>query len=163
LKKNNLCSFFKIYFFIGCLFFIQFKLSSQSTEIFRVKRNNTIIYFFQKNDSSNIIKEKISDVFYFVVPDSLKEQIVLQIENGTFYTTNNDSLFRFKFLRGLKYELKFQKLTGKDSEANKKNYISTRVINGASVNPSNVVLFRVFNKHSQETLIENQFLFEGKE
>lgn len=88
---------------------------------------------------------------------------MLQIENGTFYTTNNDSLFRFKFLRGLKYELKFQKLTGKDSEANKKNYISTRVINGASVNPSNVVLFRVFNKHSQETLIENQFLFEGKE
>lgn len=154
-----MASFLKISFFIGCLFCIQLHLEGQSTEIFRVKRSNALIYFFQKNDSSNIIKEKVSDVFYFVVSDSLKEQLVLEIENGSFYNTNNDSLFRFKFLRGLKYELKFQKSSTKDSVKNKNNYTATQVINGATVSPSNIVLFRVFNKHNQETLLENQFLF----
>lgn len=163
MKKNNLGSFFKIYFFIGCLSFIQFKLSSQSTEILRVKRNSAVIYFFQKNDSSNIIKAGDSDLFYFVVPDSLKEQLVLDIENGRFYDTGNDSLFRFKFLRGLKYEFKFLKSSINDSLTNNKHYNVTQVINGAALNRGNIVLFRIYNKRSQQILIENQFLFEGKE
>lgn len=163
MKKNNLGSFFKIYFFIGFLFSFQFKLYSQSTEIFKVKRNSSTIYFFQKDDSSKIIRENVSDVFYFVAPDSLKEQLVLEIENGTFYTTNNDSLFRFKFLKGLKYELKFHKSTIKDSVMSKKIYTAKQGINGAAVNPGNIILFRVFDKRNQQILIENQFLFQVTE
>ena len=67
-----------------------------------------MVYFFQKGVKSDTIHSDKNQVFYLVIPDSLKNEIVLDVENGLLSKLTNDSLVKFTYLIGLRYECGFR-------------------------------------------------------
>lgn len=108
--------------------------------------------FFQKETKSDTIIKDKNDVFYFIVPDSLKKRISVLVENGRLQTTHNDSLVKLNYLAGLKYETFFQK-----SEKGKQELKT--LINGATEYPKQNILLEVLDKETGKVMLKNSFFY----
>lgn len=106
---------FIFYFLIFCF---SATLSSQTPQKIKFQKNSSSIYFFQKGKVDSVITTS-NDLFYLVVPDSLKKSIAVYIENGKMTRSANDSIVQVSYMPGLKYESLYVIKESKDSIDNK--------------------------------------------
>ncbi len=102
-----------------------------------------MVYFFQKGAKSDTIHSDKNQVFYLVIPDSLKNEIVLDVENGLVSKLANDSLVKFTYLAGLRYECGFRLEESKPDEQKNKQASQKfgfyTLINGTTGIPKNKI------------------------
>jgi len=142
LKKSS------IIFFI---LFIPWFSFSQEIQIFHFKKEHAFVFFQKGTKSDTIIKNK-NDVFYFIVPDSLKNRISVLVENGQLQTTSNDSLVKLNYLFGMKYETFFQK------NGNGEQKLRT-LTNGATEHPRQNILLEVLDRKTGNMILKNTFFY----
>jgi hypothetical protein len=150
--------FIKAYFFS---FFLLISYSAWAQETIRFGKDHSLVYFFQKGQSGDTLIKHKNDLFYLLVPDSLKPHIFIFVENGRLLTTGNDSLVRFDFLKGLNYESSYfpeELETGKPGRPAQKKWVLKSVINGTA--PGNKIVIRVLNRREDKVLMENVFYYQ---
>ena len=142
------------YLFLIFLCFSWFIYSQKPTPI-KVKKQNNIVYFYQKGNKTDTITKQKNNLFYFILNDSLKQSTRIFIDNGRFIATKNDSIIQFIFMPNLKYEAKFNI---KDT-LNKKHYHFVSLINGATNSTKNEITIKVISTKHDTPLIENTFYY----
>lgn len=83
-------------------------LQAQNTATINVKKEQHYFLFFQKEKKTDTINNAHNNVFYLLVPDTLKELLVFNSENAQIVKTKNDSLVKLNYLPGLKYEFIYE-------------------------------------------------------
>src|SRR5688572_8661567 len=79
--------------YISCfLFLVSCCLYSQTPQKIKFSKSSSMIYFFQAGEKQDTIIKNKSDLFYLWVPDTLKEIIVINVDNGQFQQTDTDTL-----------------------------------------------------------------------
>ncbi len=136
-------------------------LYSQTPEVIKVKKTNTNLYFFQKGNSSDTITKTKGNLFYLIVKDTLKNRLNIFIENGQLVKTNNDSVFKLNYVKGMAYECVFVKSVTTEL----KNKVITKydfkcLINGVSAEESKKIIFRFRLKNEPNNLLVNTFYFK---
>jgi hypothetical protein len=152
LKRNKLLYFlFTISLFIGIL-------HSQPVEKIKVKKNPSLIYFFQKGSKNDTLARNKGDLFYLLVPDSLKEDISVQTENAQLVATPDDSIVQLNYVKGFRYELLFQKEEmAQRSRNGLKQYKRITLVNGVSATQANKIIVQIINKKKNGLVLENVF------
>jgi hypothetical protein len=148
-----------IYFSI---LFVFTNTTAQHPEKIKFQKNSSLIYFFSKDANKDSIVKNSNDLFYLVVPDSLKKHIVVYVENGKLVKTTNDSLVKLNYMQGLKYESQF--VINEVAEASKKikkEFELISLINGASSYEKNKILIQIINKKEEKVVIENVFFYRN--
>jgi hypothetical protein len=138
------------------------KVFAQTPEKIKFQKNSTLIYFFPKGAKTDSVVKNSNDLFYLVVPDSMKKHIVVYVENGKLIKTTNDSLVKLNYMQGLKYESQF--VINEVTEAPKKikkEYELISLINGASSYEKNKILIQIINKKEEKVVIENVFFYKN--
>ena len=136
---------------------IQFVFASntycQPATKIKVKKQNDIVFFYQKDVRTDTIFKNKNKLFYFILIDSLKQNTHIFIDNGRFISTKNDSIIEFEFMPGLKYEAKF-------SNENKQfKFVS--FINGTTSFNKNEIIIKVISNTQNNPLIENKFYYKN--
>jgi hypothetical protein len=126
-------------------------LSAQDPEKIRFKKESQFIYFFQKQNASSLLVPGKNDLFYLLVPDTLKPFLVISSENAALILQKNDSLVLCKLLPGMRYEHFYRR-----DEENKFRYKAG--VNGASVIAPGEVLIQFTDKRNNAVLFENRVL-----
>ncbi len=150
------------YLFYFSFLFVFTNASAQNPEKIKFQKNSTLIYFFPKGENKDSIVKNSNDLFYLVVPDSLKKHIVVYVENGKLIKTTNDSLVKLNYMQGLKYESQF--VISEVAEAPKKikkEFELISLINGASSYEKNKILIQIINKKEEKVVIENVFFYRN--
>lgn len=150
------------YLFYLSFLFIFVNASAQKPEKIKFQKNSTLIYFFPKSENKDSIVKNSNDLFYLVVPDSLKKHIIVYVENGKLVKTTNDSLVKLNYMQGLKYESQF--VISEVTEAPKKikkEFELISLINGASSYEKNKILIQIINKKEEKVVIENVFFYRN--
>jgi len=160
--------------FLGLICFQNYK--SQIPLTIKVKKLPGDIYFFQKGESSDTITKNQHDLFYLLVPDSVKKNISVLVENGQFVITENDSIVKLNYMQGLKYESLYVKPdilnpTLNTSPKKKNNTLQKNndhvkrefktFINGTSVYQLNKILIQLYNKKTGKIFLENIFYYKN--
>ncbi len=150
---------FIFYFLIFCL---SGSISSQTPQKIKFQKNSSLIYFFPKAKTDSVISLS-NDLFYLVIPDSLKKSSAIYIENGKMIRTNNDSIVQLNYMPGLKYESLYVIKESKDLVNNKlkKEFEFISLINGSSSYPKNKMLIQVVNKKEEKVVIENTYIYKN--
>jgi len=145
--------------------FCSYNLSCQNPQTIKVKKENENFYFFQKGISSDTISKNKGDLFYFVVNDKLKNNLIILIENGQFVKTGNDSIFKFNYIRGIAYECLFEKIPEKSlGQPLDKDHVNIKyefkcLVNGVSAEERNRISFRFKLKNEAVPFLENRFYY----
>jgi hypothetical protein len=150
------------YLFYFSLLFVFTNTTAQNPEKIKFQKNAPLIYFFSKGANKDSVVKNSNDLFYLVVPDSLKKHIVVYVENGKLTKTTNDSLVRLNYMQGLKYESQF--VISEVTEAPKKikkEFELISLINGASSYQKNKILIQIINKKEEKVVIENVFFYRN--
>jgi hypothetical protein len=154
LKRN------RILYSTLCLLFLFGKTFSQSAEKIKFKKTDPFIYFFQKGEKKDTLAKTLGDIFYLFVPDSLKNVISIYVENGQLLATNNDSLFRLHFVRGIKYESLFSlKETRNTGNKDLEKFEFKTLVNGSSTLSENKIKVQIYNRVLNELVLENSFIY----
>ena len=152
MKRNNVLYFFLLLNFSGML-------SAQPVEKIKFKKDPSLIYFFQEGSKSDTLHKSRDNFFYLVVPDSLKRSLFIAVENGQLMPTTNDSLVKFNYLPGFKYESFY---TAKEVNAAKKakpDYDYKTMVDGISILPENKISISIINKQTGGLILENVFFY----
>lgn len=149
---------FIFYLFIFCL---SVTLSAQTPTI-KFQKNLQIVYFFPKNTLTNSIINSSSDLFYLVVPDSLKKNISIRVENARLLKTGNDSIVKINYMPGLKYESMYviEESQIPNSKKIKKEFNFITLINGTATNPKNEIHIQIINKKEEKPVIEDLYFYQ---
>jgi hypothetical protein len=129
-------------------------LPAQPAATIRFKRTGELIFFFQQGPQSDTIFRTRHHRFYLLVPDSLKPQITLEVENGRLMPATNDSIVEFSHMKGLKYESLY--LAGEDTPGVRR--LNT-LVNGASSLPEHQIRIRILHRKTERPLLENPFIY----
>lgn len=136
------------------LFYVMPALAQNPNKI-KIKKQDNLVYFYQKGTKSDTITSQSNNLFYFILSDTLKYSTRLFIDNGTFIKTKNDSVIQFIFMPGLKYEAKYTK----DKLMAFKQFKFKSLINGATSYDKNQIVIQVISNLQDNPLIENKFYF----
>ncbi|MBK9285522.1 MAG: hypothetical protein IPM51_14570 [Sphingobacteriaceae bacterium] len=128
-------------------------LISPAQSAFTIKKESDIIYFQKGNKTDSITKTKGSE-FYFIVPENKKSKIVIQIENGHFTGTENDSIIKLHYMPGLKYECVYEL---KDEHAPVPHFEFKTLMNGTSTTNDSAIQIKIFQNYALFT--ENKYYF----
>ena len=90
--------------------------------------------------------------------DSLKKHFLIQIDNGQFVSTSNDSIVKLNYMKKLKYENYYTHSNQKNSNKHDEWKFET-LINGVSVLDANKISIKIIDKRNENILIENSFYF----
>jgi len=149
---------FIFYFFFSCFLGT---LHSQTPGKIKFQKNSNLIYFFPKNSNTDSVVKSKTDIFYLVVPDSLKKFVTVYVENGKLLKTTSDSLVKLNYMPGLKYESQYVINEMPDSGAKgfKKVFDLISLIDGPSSYQKSRILVKIINKKEEKVVIENVFLY----
>ena len=129
----------------------------QNPIFIKVKKQNDIVFFYQKGIKNDTITNQKNNLFYFILNDSLKKSISISIDNGRFISTKNDSIIEFKFMPNLKYEAKFIE---ENTTALIKKLKFTSLINGSTSFNKNEIKIKIISTKQNKPLIENVFYYK---
>ena len=62
------------------------------------------LQFFQKGTATDTISNSKGNFFYYLVPDSMKRQVLIHVENGKIDAVSGDTLLKISYWPGLVYE-----------------------------------------------------------
>jgi hypothetical protein len=119
--------------------------SLKAQKIIKVKKEDNRFLFFQMGSQTDLLIKDKSDVFYIKLPDSLKHQLQIMVENAQFRKTTNDTLFKLIPIKGMKYshtliDTSFQTLLE------------------GTCTPSQTIKIEVINTKTKKALLQNKFL-----
>lgn len=130
---------------------------SQNVPVIKVKKNQ-VIYFFQEGTKTDTLSFNKGTRFYLVVSDSLKEQTVIDVENGQLGKTTNDSIVELKFTPGIRYESFFS--PGDNTKNSNTPTFEYRVrINGTATTEANRIRIRIIDRKKEEVQFETFYYF----
>ena len=155
----------KVNFFFVILFcFNSSIIRSQKLEKIKFQKNSSVIYFFQKGVSRDTISKNSGDLFYLLVSDSLKKDIIIFIENGRLAKTLNDSIVKLYHMPGLKYESQFfikETVSEEDLKKIQKQFQLISLINGTSNVQKDKIIIKITSKKENGLIIENAFFYKN--
>jgi hypothetical protein len=162
---NNLstrcCSFAFLFFIFGST------ITAQQNATIRFKKSKGLV-FFQDGLKRDTISRNSGDLFYLLVPDSLKPMLIIATDNGRFAQTDNVSIYRLIPVTGHKYEMFYVEDNAVQSEGNrlaekeKKSYILKSFINGLSAEPGNKIKVQIIDRSAGSVLLENRFVYNSE-
>ena len=88
----------RLLFFTGLFFALT--LHGQETKTIRFSKEKNQLYFFQSGLKRDTIQRGEGDLFYLLIPDTLKENLRISIENAKMEVLPGDSLVRLVFIPG---------------------------------------------------------------
>lgn len=127
------------------IIFIVWTFQIKSQHLVKLKREDNRFLCYQigiKNDT--IIKNK-TDLFYIKIPDSLKMQHQIIIENGKINKTNISHTYLLVPINGMKYSHTIQ-----DS-------LLETLVEGVSSETTKITL-RIKNAHTSKIILSNKFI-----
>ncbi|MES2516037.1 MAG: hypothetical protein V4580_17920 [Bacteroidota bacterium] len=130
-------------FICAILFLLSCSASAQYT--IKVKKEDNRFLFFQKGIKNDTLIKNKTDLFYIKLPDSLKQQISIYIENGQFTATENDTIYLLRPIKGMKYS------------HSKPDSVFNTLLEG-NCNPSNNIRIEFINTHTQQRFLKNNFI-----
>ena len=133
----------KLIYFITV--FICFSVSGKAQQKIKVKKEDNRFLIFKLGEQNDFIVKDKSDLFLIKLPDSLKKDLSIWVENGRFNKTNSDSIFKLIPIKGMKYS---------------HSIIDTsfQVLLEGVCPPSNTVFLEVKNNKTKKSLLQNKFL-----
>jgi|GEM_PF-816219 len=146
------------YFFLT-LFFFSTKCFSQTAEKIKFKKDGSLIYFFQKGEKTDTLSRLSDHFFYLVVPDTLKKDISIEVENGQLLRTSNDSIVKLNYLPGFKYESFYEPEENVTGKKKKIRYEYKTGVDGTSVYPHGKISISLINKRTGGLILENNFVY----
>lgn len=143
------------------VFFISKKSNSQILKKFKIKKNNSLIYFFQKENKNDTLSLTKNNLFYLIIPDTLKDKISVFIDNAMLQKTENDSLLSLKYMPGLKYESFYEVNEQIQFKATRpKQYDFKTLINGTSILYKNTICIQLVKRIEGLVIIKNFFIIK---
>jgi len=125
--------------------FVLFSFSLQAQYSIKVKREDNRFLFFQLGQKSDTIIKNKSDLFLIKLPDSLKTNIQIFLNNAQFIKTDNDSIYLLKPIAGMRYS------------HSKPDSTFNTLLEGYC-NPSKTVSIEFINTMTQKTFLKNNFI-----
>lgn len=125
------------------LFFISLSASAQYS--IKVKREDNRFLFFQLGQKSDTIIKNKTDLFLIKLPDSLKTNIQIYLNNGQFLKTEKDSIYQLKSIPGMKYS------------HSKPDTVFNTLLEG-HCNPSKTISIEFINSKNQTPFLKNIFI-----
>ncbi len=132
--------------------FFSGSLCAQDTRSIRFRKTQDLIYFFQKTQSSDSLVQGKNDLFYLLVPDTLKPFVSITVENAQLILQDNDSLVLCKHLPGIRYEHYYQR----DMEQKLTYKVG---VNGAAVVGAEEVVIDFTDKRTGLVIFTNRFRY----
>ena len=133
-------------------------MMSQTVDTLVVKKDNTLIYFFQKERKTDTLDT--NNRFYLIVSDSLKKDLLIQSENAQLRVTREDSLVTLVKMQGMNYEAWYIK----EDDSNKRSatkLVLKSFVNGSNSLQYNKMTIRFFSKKEGRLLFENTYFFRN--
>lgn len=151
LKKSN------SYLLILFPLFLFFQIKAQQK--IKFKKENTLFVFYKTGAiSDSLMKETFtSNIFVYIVPDSLKKRYVINSYNGVFISLNNDSLIYLKYSKGLQYQLIFEKAVDMINATSNKKFKLKSQINGVCNTPINQIKLELLDLNTEQVLLTNYY------
>jgi hypothetical protein len=113
------------------------------------------LQFYQSGKICDTVSASKGDLFYLSVPDSLKKQISVLVENGKLDLLKNDSLVKLSHLPGLRYEGLF---VNKNSNP-ESPLVFKSLINGISTTEKQKVIIKIVNRRKDKFILEKEYYF----
>jgi hypothetical protein len=134
------------------------------TDKIKIKKEDNF-YFFQLGQKSDTIISGKNDLFYLKMTGKTGCNTHIEIENGRFMKTKNDTIFQLKNIPNLQYLHYFQDSTfvahkSKPGEVNDNCHKFITHINGANEARATIVKVVFFNVNSKDVLLSNTFFFK---
>lgn len=127
------------------LFFLGITFSSLAQSKIKIKREDNRLLFFQLvNKNDTLIKNK-TDLFLIHIPDSIKKQAQLFVTNGQFVKMENDSVFKLKYVSGMKYS------------HNKPDSVFNTLVEG-HIPRTKMITVKLTNTVTQKNILINTFI-----
>lgn len=149
------------HFFLFVLFLFGSTGFGQSVEKIKFKKDKSLIYFFQKDEKTDTLNRLSEHFFYLVIPDTLKKDLSIEVENAQLMLTSSDSIVKLNHLPGFKYESFY---AAKENEAGKKTktrkYEFKTMVDGTSIYPQDKIIISLINKRTGGLILENVFYFK---
>lgn len=149
--KKLLRHFYLLLFLSVCFF-----PSAQTVNTIKVKKSSNVFYFYQKGIKKDTISKTEGNLFYLIASDSLKKHLSISVENGQLLKTANDSLYLFKYVKGMKYECVFKPV---NKQANILSFEFKTLVNGVSQLSSNTIIISVTTESGKKPVLEDKFYF----
>jgi hypothetical protein len=150
-------------YFLVLLFGLTNLLFAQKEDKIRFKKNASLIYFFQKEAYRDTFQKGLSDVFYLIVPDSLKPYLSIQVDNAQLLKTENDSLVTVNYVKGFNYESIFIPTEQSTQvKAKQKSVEFKTLVNGVSAVSPDRIEITFIDKRQKNVLLKNVFYFIEK-
>ena len=124
---------------------ILFSFSLKAQYSIKVKREDNRFLFFQLGQKSDTIIKNKSDLFLIKLPDSLKTNIQIFLNNGQFIKTDKDSIYQLKLILGMKYS------------HSKPDSLFNTLLEG-HCNPSKIISVEFVNTKTQKSFLKNNFI-----
>ena len=142
--------------------FLSFFGISQTVEKIKFKKDRTLIYFFQKNEKTDTLTAFSEHFFYLVVPDGLKKDLSIQVENGQLMPTLNDSIVKFIYVPGFQYESFYvsQEINGGEKKKKVKQEFTT-MVNGTPTLKAPKISISLINKATGGLILEDVFFYKN--
>ena len=126
---------------------------SQDISIVHLKKEKPFL-FFQKGEQNGTLQKNKNDEFYLSVPDSLIASLSILTENGQLLASKGDSIYKFVYLKGLKYESLFLR-----NEKDKQHVDFKVLINGATDYDPKKIRIQLFNRKTNLVILENIYSY----
>jgi hypothetical protein len=131
--------------------------TSQTIERIKVEKYQGAFVFEQVGKKNDTLVKKESNRFYFLVPDSLKQNLVLRIDNGQIIKTTNDSIVVLNYLPSYKYEYIYQIGPSEMDAGTKIKGVYKTLINGVSSYPFGKILVQIYSLKKTKSM--GEFIF----
>ena len=127
------------------LFILFFYNSSQAQYSIKIKREDNRFLFFQLGQNSDTIVKNKTDLFLIKLPDSLKQNIEIHLNNGQLTKTDNDTIYRLIPILGMKYS------------HSKPDSVFNTLLEG-NCQSSKTISIKFINTLNQKTILQNKFI-----
>lgn len=124
---------------------ILFSLSLSAQKKIKIKKEDNRFIIFKLGEENDLIVKDKSDLFYIKLPDSLKKELAIIVENGRFTKVKNDSIFKLIPIKGMKYSHTLRDTT-------------FEILLEGSCPASNTIFLEVKNTNTGKSLLQNKFL-----
>lgn len=125
--------------------FLFFSCYLKAQQTIKVKREDNRFLFFQLGQKSDTIIKNKTDLFLIKLPDSLKTNIQIYLNNGQFIKTEKDSIYQLKSIPGMKYS------------HSKPDSVFNTLLEG-HCNPSKTISIEFINSKTQKPFLKNNFI-----
>lgn len=86
------------------IFFFTYSIAFHAQEKVKIKREDNRFLFYQIGNKNDSIILNQSDLFFIKLPDSLKQNLQINVVNGLFKAIYQDSLiYQLQIVKGMKY------------------------------------------------------------